>query len=348
MKKFILFLLVLATPISALTLDKTFKKDGSLNVSAIGNIQAHHYENQRDTVNLNELELSLQSYVAPEIRADIIIAVHEEDGESEIETEEAYFTFFNPAYSILGIQNTPLNKVKAKVGQKFFAFGKHNSLHPEQWDTIDKPLAFSTILGEHTLGGNGGEASVRLPLPFFSELTVGVWDPISHEHEEEEEEHHDEFALSPYTVALRLWNSVALTEKTELEIGLSQLQGDEDAEGHTSKVSGIDVTLTQKLGTYQRLKLQGEWLSTSGEVERDGGYLLGSYRASKWWEFGTRVDVLGEFEDEEQKELLSVYVMKQLTEVSKLKIQYTGGQEDDTVISAKIIFGVGPHSHVLQ
>lgn len=346
MKKFILLCLIAATPLSALTLDKTYKKDGSLNVSVIGNIQAHHYENQDDSVNLHELELSFQSYIQKDIRADIILAVHEAEG-GKLETEEAYFTFFNPVSSILGIENTPLNKVKAKVGQKFYSFGKHNPLHPEQWDTIDKPLAFSTILGEENARGNGGEASVNLPLPFFSELTVGVWDPAAHDHEEEEEEH-DEFELAPHVLSARLWNSFAISEKSELEVGFSTLQGDEDAEGHTSAVTGLDVTYTHKLGAFNRLKLQGEWLTTTGEYERDGGYLLGSYRASKWWEFGTRYDVLGEFEEEEEKTLLSVYVTKQLTEVSKLKLQYTGGEEDDTVISAQIIFGVGPHSHVLQ
>jgi hypothetical protein len=347
MKKFVLLCLLVATPLSALTLEKTYKKDGSLNVSAIGNIQAHHYEHQRDTVNLNEFELAFQSYIQPEIRADIILAVHEAEG-GELETEEAYFTFFNPAYSVLGLKNTPLNKVKAKVGQKFFSFGKHNQLHPEQWSTIDKPYAFSEILGEESARGNGAEASVNLPLPFFSELTLGVWDPAAHDHEEEEEEEHEELEFGTELALARLWNSVALTEKSELEVGFSLLQGGEDAEGHTTAVSGLDVTYTHKLGAFNNLKLQGEWLSTTGEYERVGGYLLGAYRASKWWEFGTRLDHLGEHDDEEEKQLVSVYVMKQLTEVSKLKLQYTGGEDDDTRISAQIIFGVGPHSHVLQ
>lgn len=347
MKKLLVIGLLLATPLSALTLDKTFKKDGSLNVSAIGNIQAHHYENQRDTLDLHEFELAFQSYVNSDIRMDIFLAVHEEE-EAELETEEAYFTFFNPLDSILGIQNTPLNNVRAKVGQKFFTFGKHNQLHPEQWDTIDKPVAFSELLGEENAVGTGGEISVNLPMPFFSELSVGVWDPKEHGHEEDEEEGHEDFELSAHVVAARLWNSVAVNDSTEFEIGVSRLQGDEDAEGHTASVSGLDVTLTKKLGVFSSLKLQSEWLRTEGELEREGGYVLASYRATKWWEFGTRYDVLGEHEEDEKQERVSVYVMKQLSEVSKLRLQYTGGQDADSVISAQIIFGVGPHSHVLQ
>ena len=340
---------ILSTGVHAAELRPDFLKDGSLNISVIGNLQAVINDNAADEVGVKEIELALQSYVAPDIRADIFIAIHEED-ETVIEPEEVYFTFFDPLKSGLGIENTPFNRFSAKVGKKFIGIGKQNALHPEQWIAVDKPLVFTELLGEESAVANGAEIITALPLPFFSELSVGLWDPAAHEEYEDEEEsdHHEGLDADTPMVVARLWNSMALSDTSELELGVTYLQGDERVDGLRQTVSGLDLTYKAFIAPYKKVFVRAEYLSSVHEYTREGGYVLASYTGSKWWETGVRYDIVKANEENTEASLWSFFAVKKLSEVSRLKVQYAGAKDVAPVLSMQLIFGIGPHSHVLQ
>ncbi|MFN7955932.1 MAG: zinc-regulated TonB-dependent outer membrane receptor [bacterium] len=85
------------------------------------------------------------------------------EGETNVELEEAY----------LVTQSLPAD-LQVKAGQYFTEFGRLNNRHPHQWDFVDIPLVNGRLLGGDGLRGPGARASWLMPLPFYSELIVGV------------------------------------------------------------------------------------------------------------------------------------------------------------------------------
>ena len=56
------------------------------------------------------------------------------------------------------------------------AFGKHNSLHTHAFPLITAPSPARDMLGADGLRGMGASAELRLPTPFYSDLTFQAFD----------------------------------------------------------------------------------------------------------------------------------------------------------------------------
>lgn len=150
---------------------------------------AHHDPSQRGFT-LQGLELTLDGAVDPYFKALATIPlVIEPGGETVVELEEAW------------AQTTSLPwNLQVKAGQMYANFGRHNLLHSHAWDFVDQPIVITRLLGGDGLRNPGAQLSWIAPLPFFTELSLGVFNSDhssfraghehSHEHGEEEQHHH--------------------------------------------------------------------------------------------------------------------------------------------------------------
>ena len=114
---------------------------------------------------LPNAEIALDGAVDPYFKgfANIVLKL-DRHNETSIELEEAY----------LQSSSLPAN-LQLKAGQFFAAFGRQNPQHPHQWAFVDSPLILTRAFGPDGLRNVGGQLSWLMPLPFFSEFTLGVF-----------------------------------------------------------------------------------------------------------------------------------------------------------------------------
>jgi hypothetical protein len=122
-----------------------------------------HDPNQRGFT-VQGVEMNLQGAVDPYFRgnANILFSV-DSGGESFMELEEAW------------METTSLpGGLQVRGGEIFSDFGRINSQHPHSWGFVDAPLVGARFLGPDGLRNPGVRVSWLMPLPFFSELSLGV------------------------------------------------------------------------------------------------------------------------------------------------------------------------------
>ena len=122
-----------------------------------------HDPNQRGFT-LQGLEAAFAGAVDPYFRgnANLMFAV-DSGGESFMEVEEAW----------LETSSLPGN-LALRAGQIWTEFGRHNSTHLHTWSFVDAPLVNGRFFGADGLRNPGARVSWLAPLPFYSELSLGV------------------------------------------------------------------------------------------------------------------------------------------------------------------------------
>ncbi|MDQ7779685.1 MAG: TonB-dependent receptor [Planctomycetota bacterium] len=342
-------------------------------LSVIGNIvgkfsDSHDAEN-RNKVLFSEAEVALQGFLHPDIRGDVILHAHRhEDGDYHYGVCEGYATFMSL-----------LDAFTLNAGRRLLPLGKANAVHGHHRHFADSPLVSREFLGDegHGPSGNGVNLAWLTPLPFFLQWEVGAWHvDAAHHHDDGEEEEALTYAPSDECYTTRLWSSFALSDDDELEIGVSGLSGyGSHFEHHTDRMQLVCADLTYRhIGEgYHRLIFQNEffWLDRrvpSGadidpdpaaytgsitELDRFGLYSLINYRFDKTWDVGLRYDYVQKpfpvEPDKDDLSSISPILTWNLTECSKLRLQYTYDFDDkENSVLLQFVFGIGPHSHPLE
>ncbi|HNW44560.1 MAG TPA: hypothetical protein PKI19_08645 [Elusimicrobiales bacterium] len=342
-------------------------------ISALGNITGYLSDDKSDTgrneLGIHEVETAFQGYIYPEMRADIILAIHKHDGSYESEICEAKASFMNLAAGLSG-----------EMGKVHIDFGRVNKLHTHHLPMVDKPAVLTNFFGDHELAGQGATAKYLLPfLPFYTQFQAGAWTVAGHEHGVTADHPEDVLNVNGATVSVpslvhedadfspagkvytaRLNSSFELADKTELELGVSGLKGrGAHYEEHKDnvEVTGADLTLRFWPSTYQRVTFQNEWLHLkravpAGTLHRDGFYSFLNYRADKYWDYGARFDYAeGAWPAISYERSVSAIVTRHLTETSYWRLQYKHRNLDGRNVSEgwlQVSFGIGPHSHELE
>ena len=123
------------------------------------------HDPQQRGFSLRNAELSLDGAVDPYLKgfANIVWKL-DQANETEIELEETY------------LQTTSLpGNLQLKAGQFFAAFGRQNAQHPHAWAFVDEPLVLNRMFGGEGLRNVGTQLSWLTPLPFYTEVTLGVF-----------------------------------------------------------------------------------------------------------------------------------------------------------------------------
>jgi hypothetical protein len=122
------------------------------------------HDPQQRGFNARNIELAFDGAVDPYFEgfANIVFKLSN-NNETQVEVEEAF----------LQTTNLPFN-LQLKGGQFFAAFGRLNPTHPHVWEFADAPLVNGRLLGPDGLRGVGAQISWTLPLPWYSQLMLGV------------------------------------------------------------------------------------------------------------------------------------------------------------------------------
>lgn len=316
-------------------------------VSALGNIVGYLSDDKTDknrgNLLLSEVETAFQGYIYPEMRADLIIAIGQEEiGDFHTEVCEAKASFLHIADGLSG-----------EAGKIHLDFGKVNKLHKHHMLTTDRPLVLNRFFGEDELAGQGATLKYLFPLPFYLQYQMGFWnmgkpDPAK------------EFSPKDKTYTARLNTSFEISHNRELEIGVSGLTGRGPNFGVSKdnvKVLGADLTLKIFLASYQKILFQNEWMHLKRDIEdkkinRDGFYSFINYRINQYWDFGTRFD----YSENPEKDIsyerdLSFIITRHLTETSYYRLTAKHRNIDGKNLTEgwiQVSFGIGPHSHELE
>jgi hypothetical protein len=201
---------------------------------SIETLQGGAHDPKRRGFTFQQAELGIQGAVDPYFTGEAYIVFSEE----EVELEEAYFRTSSLPFGL-----------QAKGGLYLTEFGIINSTHPHSWDWIDQPVINTRIFGGEGSRGAGARLSWLTPLPWYSELTLGMQNANSetmvsflgsrHEHGEEHAEEHeiettiggrtavdrDVRALEDFLYMARWESSCDLGREVTAKLGLSGLLG---------------------------------------------------------------------------------------------------------------------------
>src|SRR5213082_1272228 len=130
----------------------------------LSHIEVGDHDPQQRGFNARNIELAFDGAVDPYFEgfANIVFKLNN-DNETEVEVEEAF----------LQTTSLPFN-LQLKAGQFFAAFGRINPTHPHTWDFADAPIVHGRLLGPDGLRGVGAQISWIVPVPWYSQLILGV------------------------------------------------------------------------------------------------------------------------------------------------------------------------------
>ena len=115
---------------------------------------------------LRNAEIALDGAVDPYFKgfANMVFKL-DNNNQTEFELEEAY------------LQSSSLpGNLQLKAGQFFANFGRQNAQHPHAWAFVDQPLILNRAFGPDGLRNVGAQVSWLVPLPFYTELFLGMMD----------------------------------------------------------------------------------------------------------------------------------------------------------------------------
>lgn len=120
-------------------------------------------ERGKEGFGIDETELNFSASVDDKFRGSTTIALHEHEGETEVEIEEAYVETMALPHGL-----------QAKAGRFFAELGYLNSHHSHADDFADRALPNRAFL-DGNFGDDGVQVSAILPTAIYSEIGGGVY-----------------------------------------------------------------------------------------------------------------------------------------------------------------------------
>ncbi len=260
-------------------LSKIFNPD----IAVIGNFVATGGRTTVDpapSLDLREVETSLQAVVDPYARADVFLAI----GPEGVDIEEGYVTFL-----------TLPGGLTAKVGKLRSGFGKVNPQHTHVIPWADRPLIVQNLLGgEEGLSGASVSLSRLVPNPWlFLEVTGEV--------SRQQSEVFHAVRRRDLTYVGRARGYRDITESSNLDVGASFAYGHNGIEpSSTTRLFGVDATFRYRPlrgATYRRVQARTEFVwsrrSELTDARPFGTYASAEYQLARRWSAGVRYDYAG-------------------------------------------------------
>lgn len=281
---------------------------------------------------IQELELQFTAAVDPYLRANMILALPGGEG---IEAEEVYLTF------------TSIPRVLVNVGKMREPIGRENLAHTHALLTVDRALISQRVFGAEGQSDMGVNAAVLLPLPWYSEVILGV--------DAGNNEVLYGSGLPEGLGSYARWKNLAeLGELATVELGVSGHTGLNAFDGR-SALGGADLTLRgqgRAQNQWRRVIWQNELLVMSRENAEDDAMLGGLYStlqvspSRRVW-VGGRFDYVGLLSTEAPTLGATAIAMITPTEFSAFRLQaqrqfLPDGHTVDSVV-AQANFTIGTH-----
>src|SRR5437870_3478886 len=130
----------------------------------LDHIEVGDHDPMQRGFNARNIELAFDGAVDPYFEgfANIVFKL-DNDNNTDVEVEEAF----------MQTTSLPFN-LQLKGGQFFAGFGRINPTHPHTWDFVDYPIVAGRFLGPDGLRGVGSQISWIVPVPWYSQLILGV------------------------------------------------------------------------------------------------------------------------------------------------------------------------------
>ena len=251
----------------------------AIGMNALFSGQAARNLNQPYGLHFDEAEISLISVVDPywTFVSNIVFV-----GDGSVDPEEAW------------VRSTNIPGIQLKLGKIRGMFGKHGLLHTHAFPFIQAPIVMENTLGGEGFKDAGIEAAWLTPLPWFSELTGGVYQGVGID-----DDHPLDFGSIRHDNVPFLGhfkNQFDLNDATTLELGQSVIGG-RGVDGNRHSAYGAEATIRNapaRSSNRHGWILQAEYLqkgSSGGGTyrrEQDGGYASLQYRLSQVWWVGIR------------------------------------------------------------
>jgi hypothetical protein len=190
-------------------------------------------------------------------------------------------------------RSTNIPSVQLKLGKLRGTFGKHGLLHPHAFPFVEAPIVMANTIGKEGFKDAGIEAAWLTPLPWFAELTGGVYQALPLDADNPLDFGSTSHGNVPFLFHFK--NQLDVNDATTAEIGASALQGD-GADGRRHHAYGADLTFRNvppRQSNSRGWILMSEYIqkgsSNGGYVrESDGWYASFQYRLSQIWWAGLR------------------------------------------------------------
>ena len=266
---------------------------------------------------VGETELIINANVDDKFAAYLTAALAFEDGESELEIEEAW------------VETTALPAgFGARFGRMFSGIGYLNDKHSHTWDFTDQPLPYQAFLDGRYVD-NGVRLSWLAPTDLYvslaGEIMQGEGDPSG---------------LGAYTLFANIGGDVG-TDHSWLA-GMSRLDqdtGQELTSAHLVWKWAPNGNWKQRNFIFQTEYFENKLLGTD-----DGWYAQAVFQPIPRWRFGARMDSLDVAGEDPKRQSLMVDWSN--SEFSRIRLQFTNdqtGAEDLSEWSLQYIHSIGAH-----
>lgn len=255
-------------------------------------------------------------------------------GNGEVDPEEVWAR----TNSIPGVQ--------IKVGKLRGTFGKQGLLHSHAYPFIQGPVIMENTIGGEGFKGAGLEASWLTPLPWYGELTGGVFEATPSDDEHPLDFGDPSHGNIPFLFHYK--NVFDLNESTTMEIGASTLQG-HGVDGTRNAAYGANFTLRNvplRQSNQRGWIFQAEYLEKANydggdyHKESHGWYTQFQYRMSQKWWLGLRGEQARDIETDVLVDPAGDPLSGKMTrgsfniawtpsEFSYVRLEYSLGQADD-------------------
>jgi len=312
-------------------------------------IELGDHDPQQRGFSLRNAEISVDGAVDPYLKGfgNIVLKL-DDHNETEIELEEAYL-----------LSTSLPGDLQVKAGQFFAAFGRQNAQHPHAWAFVDAPLVLSRMFGGEGLRNVGTQVSWLAPLPFYTEMTLGVFngeggtafsfrDPSTAGTHGRSPVERDLRGPGDLLYVTRIAASFDLTDAQTLVLGVSGALGPNDSGSDSStSIYGVDAYWKWKSpkahGGYPFVSWQTEALHRDYEAGADSVNALTSEALTDWglysqvlwgfqegWVVGLRGDYVagndGQFDQNDvyrgTRERISPNLTWYPSEFCKVRLQY--------------------------
>jgi len=251
----------------------------AIGMNALFTGQAAPTQNKAYGLGFDEAEISLLAVVDPywTFSSNIVFLP-----EGSVDPEEIW------------ARSLSIPSVQLKLGKLRGTFGKHGLLHTHAFPFIQAPIIMSNSIGEEGFKDPGVEAAWLTPLPWYAELTGGVYEAVGPDADHPLDLGSTRHDNVPFLGHFK--NLLDVSDATTLEIGASVLQG-RGTDGHVHGAYGGDVTFRNvpaKNSNRRGWILQSEYIQKGASAngayvrEQDGGYASFQYRLSQVWWVGVR------------------------------------------------------------
>jgi hypothetical protein len=251
----------------------------AIGMNALFSGQAAHNLDQPYGLQFDDAELSLLAVVDPfwTLSSNIVFAP---DG---VDPEEVW------------ARNTNIPSISLKLGKLRGSFGRHGLLHTHAFPFIQAPLIMANTIGQEGFKDAGLEAAWLTPLPWYAELTGGVYQAVSAVPDQPLDFGSMRHYNVPYLAHFK--NQLDVNDATTMELGASALSG-RGADDAMHSVFGTDLTFRNvppRNSNRRGWILQSEYLEKGSSAggggyhrQQSGGYASFQYRLSQIWWAGIR------------------------------------------------------------